>query len=98
MFSNKKADCPLWRGPCRENECRWYIQVIGNQPNTGEQINKWDCAIAFLPMLTIQNSMFQRQTGASVDKVATEVRNAADQGRVINLTLPAPDLKLINNQ
>lgn len=74
MFGgSKKADCPFWRGPCKEHGCRFYIQIQGMDPNTGQSVNKWDCAIAWLPMLLIENSQMQRQTGASTDKVANEI-------------------------
>lgn len=67
MFSKEKADCPLWQAPCKQHQCRWWIQVQGHNPNTGEQINAWDCAINFIPLLLIENSQQQRQTGAAVE-------------------------------
>ena len=79
MFSKSKADCPFWKGPCKEHACRLYTQVIGANPNTGEQINKFGCAFEFIPMLLIENSQQQRQTGASVDGL----RNAVDRSNQI---------------
>lgn len=76
MFSKDKADCPFWRGPCKEHQCRLYIQVIGMNPNTGEQMNKYGCAFEFLPVLMIENSQQQRQTGASVDAFRNEMAQA----------------------
>lgn len=76
MFKKDKADCPFWRGPCKEHDCRLYIQVIGANPNTGEQINKFGCSFEFLPMLLIENSQQQRQTGASVDSFRNEMAQA----------------------
>lgn len=74
MFRNKDdADCPLWQAPCKKEKCRWWKNVIGTNPNTGETINQGDCAIAFLPFLLIENTQQARQAGASSDKVATEI-------------------------
>lgn len=74
MFGNKDdADCPLWRAPCKQQKCRWFVQVIGHNPNTGVKENRWDCAIAWLPIMQIETSQQARQAGASSDKVATEV-------------------------
>ena len=74
MFSGgKKADCPLWKAPCKEHDCRWYINIIGKHPQTGADINQWDCAIALLPMLLIENAMTQRQTAASIQSFRNEV-------------------------
>ena len=74
MFGTKKKDdCPFWRGPCKEHECRMYIQLHGSNPNTGEPMNKWGCSFEFLPMLMVENSQQQRQTGAAVESFRNEV-------------------------
>mgnify|MGYP001558334119 CR=1 FL=1 len=83
MFGEKKADCPFWRGACKEHQCRLYIQVKGLNPGTGEQINRWGCSFEFLPMLLIENSQQQRQTGASVDSFRNEMVVANAQGRTL---------------
>ena len=80
-----KADCPLWKAPCKEHQCRWYIQVQGHNPNTGEQFNKWDCAISWLPILLIENSKMQRETGAAVESFRNEmvVANAQTKNALV---------------
>ncbi len=42
-------------------------------PNTGEQLNKWDCAISWLPVLLIENSHKQHETGAAVESFRNEM-------------------------
>ena len=42
-------------------------------PNTGEQMNRWDCAISWLPTLLIENSQQQRHTGAAVESFRNEM-------------------------
>lgn len=69
----KKADCPLWRGPCREHECRFWVQLLGKHPQTGQDINKWDCAIAFLPVLLVEGAQESRQTAAAVESFRNEM-------------------------
>ena len=67
--------CPLVNGPCKKFECKWWIQVKGNHPQTGQEIEEWDCTVAFLPMLIIEASQQARQTGAAVENfrnIATE--------------------------
>ncbi len=68
-----KADCPFWRGPCREHECRMYVQIQGMHPQTGEQLNKWDCSFALMPLLMIENSKKQHETGAAVESFRNEM-------------------------
>lgn len=52
------------------------MKVAGTNPNTGEQIEEWGCAIAWLPVLTIENSQQQRQTGAAVESFRNEMVRA----------------------
>lgn len=56
-----------------KGQCRLWMQIIGTNPNTGEPINRWDCADAWMPLLLIENSQMQRQTGAAVESFRNEV-------------------------
>ena len=80
-----KDDCPLWKAPCKEHQCRWYIQVQGMHPQTGEQMNRWDCAISWLPVLLIENSKKQHETGAAVESFRNEmvVANATSRDALL---------------
>lgn len=59
--------------------CDWYTHVIGANPQTGEQMDKWGCAITWLPMLLIENSQQQRQTGAAVESFRNAAISAAQK-------------------
>jgi len=56
-----------------KHECEWYTHVIGVNPQTGESLDNFGCAVTFIPILLIENSQQQRQTGAAVESF----RNAA---------------------
>jgi len=47
--------------------------VLGADPNTGEQVNKYACSDFWIPMLLIENSQQQRQTGAAVESFRNEM-------------------------
>jgi hypothetical protein len=68
--------CPLLKKNCAEHQCRWYIQVMGKNPQTGQDLNQWGCAMEWLPVLLIENAQVERQTGASVDSFKNEMVNA----------------------
>ena len=68
--------CPLIKGKCVEHKCAFYMQIMGQNPNTGESVNEWGCAIQFLPMLIIENSQQQRQTGAATESFRNEMTKA----------------------
>lgn len=65
--------CPLLKKNCVEHQCRWYIQVMGKNPQTGHDLNQWGCAIEWLPVLLIENAQVERQTAASVDAFKNEM-------------------------
>ena len=68
--------CPLIRKDCIENKCKWYCQVRGVNPNTGQPVDEWQCAINLLPVLLIENSQQQRSTGAAVESFRNEMVKA----------------------
>jgi len=79
MKLEAKANCPLdGFKPCRQLECAWFMKVRGNNPNTGEEIDDYGCAIAWMPVLMIENSQQQRQTGAAVESFRNEMVKAND--------------------
>ena len=65
--------CPLIKKPCIKHECKWYIQVMGKDANTGQNINDFDCAIAWLPVLLIEGSQQTRQAGAAIESFRNEM-------------------------
>lgn len=77
MQIKPKNNCPLDSfKPCRELECSWFIQVRGHNPNTGAEVDEWACAIAWMPIMMIENSQMQRQTGAAVESFRNEMVKA----------------------
>lgn len=73
-----KLFCPLG-SQCEEakdgavHRCMWYTQVRGIHPQTGEEIDEWNCAMAWIPILTIDNSQQSRATGAAVESFRNEM-------------------------
>lgn len=65
--------CPMIKKDCVESKCVWYTQIRGNNPQTGQEIDEHGCAIAWLPILMIENSQQQRQTGAAVESFRNEM-------------------------
>lgn len=65
--------CPLIKKDCIGVKCSWFTQVRGTNPNTGKEVDEWGCAIAWLPVLLIENAQQSRQTGAAVESFRNEV-------------------------
>lgn len=65
--------CPLVQGECKKLECVWFTKIVGTNPNTGESVDDYGCAVSWLPMLLIENAQQSRQAGAAVESFRNEV-------------------------
>ena len=82
--------CPLIGEDCRGLECSWYTQIRGQNPQTGEDIDEWGCAVTWLPTLLIENAQMQRQTGAAVESFRNESVNTRN---IFSALTQLPQLK-----
>ena len=46
---------------------------MGKNPNTGEDINRFDCVVTWLPMLLIEGAQQTRQSGAAIESFRNEM-------------------------
>lgn len=91
--------CPLIKKDCVGLQCSWFMLVRGKNPQTGEEVDEWNCAVTWLPMLMIENSQQQRQTGAAVESFRNEMVKVNEtnqqlivyelQNRMMNGNMPA---------
>jgi hypothetical protein len=65
--------CPLIKEDCVGIKCSWFTQMRGMNPNTGQDVDEWGCAVTWLPVLLVENSQQQRHTGAAVESFRNEV-------------------------
>lgn len=94
MKIEPKNQCPLNNfEPCKQMECAWFLKLRGHNPNTGEDMEDWGCSVAYLPILMIENSQMQRQTGAAVESFRNEMVKANNTSH--NILLAASNLKVI---
>ena len=73
--------CPLIKEDCKGLQCSWFTQLRGTHPQTGQPVDEWGCAVTWLPVLLIENSQMQRQTGAAVESFRNEMVKANDVSR-----------------
>ena len=64
--------CPLIGEDCRELECAWYTQISGTNPQTGEPVNEYGCAVAWIPFLQVDNSKTVNQMGSAIESFRNE--------------------------
>jgi hypothetical protein len=65
--------CPLIHADCKQFDCLFWIQLRGTHPQTGGEVDEYDCAVRWLPILLIENAKEVRQGAAAVESF----RNAA---------------------
>tara|TARA_B100001250_G_scaffold232274_1_gene199427 strand:- start:140 stop:454 length:315 start_codon:yes stop_codon:yes gene_type:complete len=88
--------CPLIGKDCIQTQCAWFTQVQGNNPQTGEPVEEWGCAVTWLPLMMIENSQQQRATGAAVESFRNETVKVNQQAQQLFLQAIAKK-SLMNN-
>lgn len=58
--------------------CPWWICVSGANPQTGERVDRWECAIAMMPLLQVETAKEVRQGAAATESFRNEVVKRAD--------------------
>ena len=82
--------CPLIGKDCIQMQCSWFTQIRGTDPQSGKEVDEWGCAVTWMPMLLIENSQQQRQTGAAVESFRNETVN-----RMVNTILPVESINTL---
>lgn len=83
--------CPLIKEDCKGLGCSWFVQLRGNNPQTGEPVDEWGCSVTWLPMLLIENSQMQRQTGSAVESFRNEMVRANETSQKVLLAAALGD-------
>jgi len=59
--------CPLLDKECIQFKCAFWTQLRGIHPQSGQEIDEWSCAIAWLPILLIENAKEIKQGAAATE-------------------------------
>jgi len=95
--------CPLG-AKCEEikdgaiHRCVWLTKLAGTNPNTGEKMDEEGCAMSFLPILLVENSMQQRSTSAAVESFRNETVQANQKTQQILMLSQTNKMRLINDE
>lgn len=65
--------CHHDKKPCINHQCPKWINLLGTNPQTGVEENRWDCADAFMPVLLIEIAKETRQAGAAIESFRNEM-------------------------
>jgi hypothetical protein len=94
--------CPLIKKDCIQTKCAWFIQLRGQHPQTGNDIDEWGCAVAWTPILQIETTQQSRQTGAAVESFRNEMvrTNESNQQMLIaasKMVVQPAEIKLLED-
>lgn len=70
--------CPLG-SQCQEikdgklHQCAWFQKLVGKDPQTGEEKDEWGCAIAWLPLLSVEMSRTNQGQTAALESFRNEM-------------------------
>jgi hypothetical protein len=53
----------------------------GTNPNTGEPVDEWGCAVTWMPFMAVEIAQKSNQTGAAVESFRNEVVKANQQNQ-----------------
>lgn len=75
--------CPLVQKECLGLGCAWFTQIRGTNPQTGEPVDEWGCAVAWIPTLILETAQQSRQTGAAVESFRNEMVTNNETNRAV---------------
>lgn len=71
--------------------CAWFTKLEGQNPQSGEQISEFGCAMTWLPVLLVENARVARGTSAAVETFRNEM--VAANAQVLAAPPAHPTLK-----
>lgn len=72
-----KYTCPLG-SECEEAKdgklyrCRWFVKLCGKDPQSEKEVDEFRCTMEWMPLLMVEQSLFERQTGAAVESLRNQ--------------------------
>jgi len=73
MQIEEGTHCPLLDKECIKTKCVWFVKLRGHDPNSGKEVDDWNCAIAWMPMLNINIANEARKTCAATESFRNEM-------------------------
>lgn len=59
--------------------CAWYTKLVGQNPQTGNEMEQWGCAMAMVPVLQVETSNMVRGVQVATESLRNENSTAGAQ-------------------
>ncbi len=93
MFFNPDAKCPYFKKPCLKHDCTHFVALRGINPQTGQDVDEWGCAIVWNVVAQLEGNKEMRQTAAAIESFRNEMvrsqQTALQVAENVRLALPA---------
>mgnify|MGYP000347905341 CR=1 FL=1 len=83
MLPDEKTTCPatMHTETCRQHfeHCPKWVKIAGENPQTGEKLDKYTCIDSVMHLLLIENSGRQRGTQAAIESFRNEITEGSNK-------------------
>lgn len=69
------TNCPLYKQDVSEvcHKCEWFQYIRGQHPQTNEEVDRWGCAMSWLPLLLVNNAREVKQSAAATESFRNDM-------------------------
>ncbi len=65
--------CPLFKKPCLQHECEWYMNVSGHNPQSGDPVDQWGCSINYAVLVGLEANKDARAHRDTVQGLRSDI-------------------------
>lgn len=69
------AKCGYDKKECIKEKCEFYTHLIGKDPQGTATIDKWGCAVSWLPILLVEVAQMNRGVSQAIESFRNEAVN-----------------------
>jgi len=73
-----KKRCGYTGKKCSEHECMFWQQFRGQNPQTGQEEDKWECVTVMQPLLQLEIAKQQRATAGALESTRNVFKDMGD--------------------
>lgn len=82
------------KGP--DPRCRFWIKLSGKHPQEDKYIDEFDCAVAWLPTLMVEQCRIENSTGAAVESLRNRTADVATSIAQMTTTIGSKPVVMLN--
>lgn len=95
--------CPTWKKKMSTvcHTCPLWIKMSGKNPNTGQDMDNWHCAMSLSPVLVLEQAAQMRSIGKEIEELrnefAKQIERLTDTNVIMTKQLASTMVKQNNN-